>query len=187
MALGICACSHPNARPAWRRMLSNKNHRQRKRRFAENGQAGPCLTDAARSAALDAPFAKLPLRRDPNATAAVIAAQIARGHNKPPVHQGTSAPDTQNLGSARQTVKTPVAAGAPGCSVCGSARSACERDRHRHNAHELTGVIQPTMAPPGSLRMTMRPTPGTSKGSLHTVAPAVVTFFMRASTSSTAT
>src|SRR5438046_2652828 len=67
-------------------------------RFAENGQAGPCLTDAARSAALDAPFAKLPLRRDPNAPAAVIAAQIARGHNKPPVHQNASAPDILELG-----------------------------------------------------------------------------------------
>ena len=71
-------------------------------RFAESGQAGPCLTDAARSTALDAPFAKLPLRRDPNAPAAVIAAQIARGHNKPPVHQDalhpTAIPDTQELG-----------------------------------------------------------------------------------------
>jgi hypothetical protein len=30
--------------------------------IVENGQLGPCLTDATREAALDVPFAKLPLR-----------------------------------------------------------------------------------------------------------------------------
>src|SRR5437016_8102627 len=64
-------------------------------RTARLGHASLMRPDRA---ALDAPFAKLPLRRDPNATAAVIAAQIARGHNKPPVHQDASAPDIQELG-----------------------------------------------------------------------------------------
>src|SRR5580658_7390219 len=48
------------------------------------------------------------------------------------------------------------------------------------------GVIQPTPAPPGSIRTAMRPTPGTSKMGFISLAPAATAFFARASTSSTA-
>jgi hypothetical protein len=55
--------------------------------IAGRGQEGPCLTDAARSAAPDVLFAEAPLRCDPNDAAAVIAAQIARGHMDLPMLQ----------------------------------------------------------------------------------------------------
>ena len=50
----------------------------------------------------------------------------------------------------------------------------------------IGGVIQPTTAPPGSFRMAMRPTPGTSNGSRIKVAPPATAFLTRASMSSTA-
>ena len=56
----------------------------------------------------------------------------------------------------------------------------------RAATRQSAGVIQPTPAPPGSSRMTMRPTPGTSKAGFMTLAPALVAFLTRASTSSTA-
>src|SRR5262249_6239648 len=49
-----------------------------------------------------------------------------------------------------------------------------------------TGVIQPMPAPPGSVRIAMRPTPFTSKIGRISFAPAAIAFFTRASTSSTA-
>jgi hypothetical protein len=55
--------------------------------IAGRGQEGPCLTDAARSAAPDVLFAEAPLRCDPNDAAAVTAAQIARGHMDLPLLQ----------------------------------------------------------------------------------------------------
>ncbi len=89
------------------------------------------------------------------------------------------------------------------CSVY-SAKVAVEREGARHEieclfcvrhgsrpdparpVQSLAGVIQPMGAPPGSVRMTMRPTPGISKAGCTTLAPACVAFFTRASTSSTA-
>src|SRR5262249_29684380 len=47
-------------------------------------------------------------------------------------------------------------------------------------------VIQPIPAPPGSVRMAMRPTSGTSNGSRITLAPAAFAALSRTSTSSTA-
>jgi hypothetical protein len=44
------------------------------------GQGGPCLTDAAQEAAPGAAVRNLPLRRDPNDAAAIIAAKVTRGH-----------------------------------------------------------------------------------------------------------
>jgi hypothetical protein len=48
--------------------------------LAGRGQGGPCLTDAARSAAPDALVRYLPLRRNPNIAAAIIAAWVTRWH-----------------------------------------------------------------------------------------------------------
>ena len=49
-----------------------------------------------------------------------------------------------------------------------------------------TGVIQPMPAPPGSRSMAMRPTSGTSKIGITSLAPALTALATRASTSSTA-
>ena len=54
------------------------------------------------------------------------------------------------------------------------------------NIDQPTGVIQPTPAPPGSVRMASRPTSGTSKIGFISFAPAAMAFLTRASTSSTA-
>ena len=48
------------------------------------------------------------------------------------------------------------------------------------------GVIQPMPAPPGSERIAIRPTPGTSNGSFITLAPTCAAFLSRLSMSSTA-
>jgi hypothetical protein len=45
---------------------------------AESGQGGPCLTDAARGAALGRAVRGVPLRRGPNVATAIIAAVLAR-------------------------------------------------------------------------------------------------------------
>jgi hypothetical protein len=42
--------------------------------FTGRGQGGPCLTDAAQWAAPDVAVANVPLRRNPNDAAAIIAA-----------------------------------------------------------------------------------------------------------------
>src|SRR5262249_35246100 len=64
---------------------------------------------------------------------------------------------------------------------------------HEHGAREhawrmdhFTGVIQPMPAPPGSISMAMRPTLGTSKIGIISLAPALTALATRLSTSSTA-
>src|SRR5262249_52550600 len=46
--------------------------------FAGSGQGGPCLTDMARGAASGRAVRGVPLRRDPNDVAAIVAAILAR-------------------------------------------------------------------------------------------------------------
>jgi integrase len=57
--------------------------------------------------------------------------------------------------------------------------------RHAGQIHQA-GVIQPMPAPPGSERIAIRPTSGTSNGSFITLAPTCAAFRNRVSTSSTA-
>ena len=54
------------------------------------------------------------------------------------------------------------------------------------DAQSGLGVIQPTPAPPGCMRMAIRPTPGTSKIGFISLAPALTALATRLSTSSTA-
>jgi hypothetical protein len=67
-------------RLADRQRVSNQTKALANEALAGRGQAGPCLTDAAQEAAPDAAVRHLPLRRNPNDAAAIIAARTSRGH-----------------------------------------------------------------------------------------------------------